>query len=208
MPAPEAPADTRAGRQVAGMDYRIRQAANILWQGGVIAYATEGVWGLGCLPHELDAIHRILTIKQRAPDKGLILVAADFDQLEPFLAPLPDASRKAMLDSWPGPVTWVAPAASRVPMDITGGRSTVAVRVSAHAGVQALCRAADSALISTSANRSGRPAARSLLEARLRFGLEVDYIVPGKVGTLTGPTEIRDALSGKTLRPAAKGTSA
>ena len=190
------------------MNYRIRQAANILWQGGIIAYATEGVWGLGCLPHELDAIHRILTIKQRAADKGLILVAASFDQLEPYLAPLPKASRKAMLETWPGPVTWVAPAASWVPMDITGGRSTVAVRVSAHAGVQALCLAADSALISTSANRSGRSPARSLLEARLRFGREVDDIVPGKVGGLTGPTEIRDALSGRILRPAARGASA
>ena len=139
---------------------------------------------------------------------GLILVAASFDQLEPYLAPLPKASRKAMLETWPGPVTWVAPAASWVPMDITGGRSTVAVRVSAHAGVQALCLAADSALISTSANRSGRSPARSLLEARLRFGREVDDIVPGKVGGLTGPTEIRDALSGRILRPAARGASA
>lgn len=190
------------------MNYRLRQATNVLWQGGIIAYPTEGIWGLGCLPLELDAIHRILTIKQRAPDKGLILVAANFDQLEPYLAPLPLANRKAMLDTWPGPVTWVAPAARWVPMDITGGRSTVALRVSAHAGVQALCRAADSALVSTSANRSGRSPARSLLETRLRFGMEVDNIVPGKVGTLTGPTEIRDALSGKILRPAARGTSA
>ncbi|MCJ7558236.1 MAG: Sua5/YciO/YrdC/YwlC family protein [Gammaproteobacteria bacterium] len=193
---------------MAGMNYRLRQATNVLWQGGIIAYPTEGIWGLGCLPLELDAIHRILTIKQRAPDKGLILVAANFDQLEPYLAPLPLANRKAMLDTWPGPVTWVAPAARWVPMDITGGRSTVALRVSAHAGVQALCRAADSALVSTSANRSGRSPARSLLETRLRFGMEVDNIVPGKVGTLTGPTEIRDALSGKILRPAARGTSA
>ena len=190
------------------MNYRLRQATNVLWQGGIIAYPTEGIWGLGCLPLELDAIHRILTIKQRAPDKGLILVAANFDQLEPYLAPLPLANRKAMLDTWPGPVTWVAPAARWVPMDITGGRSTVALRVSAHAGVQALCRAADSALISTSANRSGRSPARSLLETRLRFGMEVDAIVPGKIGAQTGPTEIRDALSGKILRPAARGAGA
>jgi L-threonylcarbamoyladenylate synthase len=190
------------------MNYRLRQAANVLWQGGVIAYATEGVWGLGCLPLERDAIHRILAIKRRAVDKGLILIAASFDQLEPYLAPLPAANRKAMLATWPGPVTWVAPAARWVPMDITGGRSTVALRVSAHAGVQALCRAADSPLISTSANRSGRSPARSLLETRLRFGMEVDAIVPGKVGDQTGPTEIRDALSGKILRAAARGNSA
>jgi L-threonylcarbamoyladenylate synthase len=187
------------------MNHRIRQAANILWQGGVIAYATEGVWGLGCLPQNLEAIQRILDIKQRAADKGLILVAAQAAQLEPYLAPIHDQAWKRMMASWPGPVTWVVPAASWVPAPITGGRKTVAVRVSAHPVVRGLCKAADSALVSTSANRSGKHPARSALEARMGFGLLVDDIVPGKIGASAGPTEIRDALSGKVLRKAARG---
>jgi L-threonylcarbamoyladenylate synthase len=189
------------------MNYRIRHAANILWQGGVVAYATEGVWGLGCLPHELQTLQRILDIKQRARDKGLILVASNFEQLEPFLGSLPDNVRRSMLASWPGPVTWVTPAADWVPAAITGGRDTIAVRVSAHPVVQALCKATHSAMISTSANRSGGRPARSALQARMRFALLVDDIVPGQVGSAGGPTEIRDALSGKVLRPAEKGVN-
>lgn len=187
------------------MDYRIRLAASTLWEGGVIAYPTEGVWGLGCLPDREEAIERILDIKRRAPEKGLILVAATMEQLEPFMGDLPGHARRAMAETWPGPVTWVVPAAPDVPEQLTGGRETIAVRVSDHPVVQALCRAADSALISTSANRSGQPPAINARQARLRFGLEVDEVVPGRVGGLDGPTEIRDALSGNILRHGAKG---
>ncbi len=187
------------------MNYRIRQAAHILWQGGVIAYPTEGVWGLGCLPHETDAIEYLLDIKHRAPDKGLILVAANFQQVEPFIGELPGNALDRMLDSWPGPVTWVVPAAEDVGEELTGGRTTIALRVSAHPVVRALCEAADSALVSTSANRSGRQPARSVLETRLRFGMDLDDIVPGKLGGQKGPTEVREALTGKILRPAEEG---
>ncbi|MDH3401160.1 MAG: Sua5/YciO/YrdC/YwlC family protein [Chromatiales bacterium] len=190
------------------MNYRIRQAAHILWQGGVIAYPTEGVWGLGCLPHETDAIEYLLDIKHRAPDKGLILVAANFQQVEPFIGELPEKALARMLDSWPGPVTWVVPAAEDVGEELTGGRTTIALRVSAHPVVRALCEAADSALVSTSANRSGRQPARSVLETRLRFGMDVDDIVPGKLGGQKGPTEVREALTGKVLRPAEEGAQA
>ena len=129
-------------------------------------------------------------------------MAANFEQLEPFIGELPEKALGKMLDSWPGPVTWVVPAAEGVAEELTGGRTTIALRVSAHPVVQALCEAADSALVSTSANRSGRQPARSILETRLRFGMDVDDIVPGKLGGQKGPTEVREALTGKILRPA------
>ena len=189
------------------LDYPLRKAAAILARGGVIAYPTEGVWGLGCLPGCPAALDRILQIKGRDAAKGLILVASGLEQLRPYLAPLPDRVEARMQQSWPGPVTWVAPAAPDVPWQVTGGRGTVAVRVPDHDLVRRLCELAGSALVSTSANRSGQPPAPDLLSLRIRFAGELDYIVPGSLGSHGGPSEIRDALSGAVLRPAHKGRS-
>lgn len=179
-----------------------RKAAKILRDGGVVAYPTEAVFGLGCLPQNYTAIERILNLKQRDPGMGFILVASDFEQLAGYVAPLRTADLKKLQATWPGPVTWVVPAAEDVPAWLTGGRNTIAVRVSAAASVKALCDACDSALVSTSANISGRQPTRTALATRRRFGLDIDFVVPGSVAVDDAPTEIRDLASGKTIRPA------
>jgi len=178
----------------------LRRAADILRSRGVVAYPTESVFGLGCFPLELSAVSRILAMKSRPVEAGLILLAGTPEQLTPYIAPTPEA-RKRMLAAWPGPVTWVVTHAQGVPDWITGGRSTIAVRVTAEPLAAALCLAAGSAIISTSANRRGRPPARSSLQVRIRLGSQVDYVLPGKVGGRERPTEIRDAASGDVLRP-------
>lgn len=178
----------------------LRNARDIVWAGGVIAYPTEAVYGLGCDPLAATAVERILAMKSRDAGKGFILIASRIEQLLPFLAPLGPAVRRKLEASWPGPVTWVVPAAPAVPPTLTGGRDTLAVRVTAHPGVRALCEATGLALVSTSANRSGHPPARSALQARTRLGADVDYVVPGRTGPQRKPTEIRDALTGKILR--------
>jgi L-threonylcarbamoyladenylate synthase len=129
----------------------------------------------------------------------VILIAAGVEQLYPFIAPLTNAQWQAVLADWPGPVTWVLPAADDVPSWLTGGRDTVAVRVTAHPLAAALCRAAGTALVSTSANASARRPARSSLQARLRCP-GVDMILAGATGGLARPTEIRDLASGRQLR--------
>jgi len=187
------------------VEFHVRKAAHILSDGGVIAYPTEGVWGLGCLPCFGDAMDRVLEIKGRDARKGLILVAADIQQLRPYLGPLPVSAEKRMLASWPGPVTWIAPASELAPEQVTGGRGTVAVRVSDHPIVRHLCEFSDSALVSTSANRSGHAPAASALALKIRFQRELDYILPGALGNQTGPSEIRDAMTGVVIRPAMKG---
>ncbi len=166
----------------------------------MIAYPTEAVFGLGCDPLEYQAVQRILDLKRRDAAKGLILIASRFEQLLPFIAPLDSAQRLSLDASWPGPVTWVVPAAPHTPFWLTGGRKTIAVRVSAHPRVRELCELCGMALVSTSANKSGAPPARSALQVRNSLGSDVDYIVPGPVGGLTRPTEIRDLVSGKILR--------
>ena len=178
----------------------IRRAAQTLWDGGVIAYPTEAVFGFGCNPLDQAAVQRLLSIKRRALSKGLILIAASVDQLEPFIAPLEGDHLKAVNASWPGPVTWVVPAHPQTPVWLTGEHKTIAVRVTAHPTAAQLCTEANMAIVSTSANRSNRPPTTTRLATQLRFGLDVDYIVPGKVGNLKKPTLMKDLLTKKIIR--------
>lgn len=179
--------------------FSLRKAARAIRRGAVVAYPTEAVYGLGCDPLNPVAVRRLLSIKGRAQRKGVILIAADFDQLRPFVAPLTDRQLQTIQASWPGPVTWVLPAAESVPAWLSGGRDTLAVRVTAHPTAAALCRAAGMPLVSTSANPAGRAPARTALQARLRCP-GVDLVLSGATGGLSRPTEIRDLASGKRLR--------
>lgn len=183
------------------LSFPIQKAARILRQGGVIAYPTEGVFGLGCLPDTAEAVDRILEIKQRDPALGLILIAARKDQLVPW-ARLPEAAE--LSSTLAHPVTWLVPAQASVPYNIRGSHETVAVRLTAHPVAAELCKAANSALVSTSANVSGRPPARTAFALRKQFGRLVDCIVPGDCGPAAGASEIRDLQSGAVLRAGAK----
>lgn len=178
------------------------EAAWGMQSGDVVAYPTEAVWGLGCDPFDENAVMRLLAIKERPLEKGLILVAGAVDQLEGLLdwESLPQERRDEVLASWPGPHTWIVPATSRVPRWITGAHDGVAVRVSAHPTVVALCTAFGSPLVSTSANLTGQPPAhqRAALDPHL---LErIDGVCIGETGGLAAPTDIRDARSGTVLR--------
>lgn len=190
--------------------WQLRRAREVVLGGGVLAYPTEAVFGLGCDPWFGPAVARILALKGRSAAKGLILIAAEWAQVAPLLAPMDEAARERVRATWPGPVTWVCPAAPDLPASLTGGRDTLAVRVTAHPLAAALCRACAGPLVSTSANRSGHRPCRSALEVRLRLGRDVDWILSGALGDLGGPTEIRDAASGALLRssPPAGGTRA
>ncbi len=178
----------------------LRRAARILRSGGVVAYPTEGVFGLGCLPDDFAAISRVLAIKHRDPALGLVLIASDIEQLDGWME-LPGKTSK-LKSTADKPVTWIVPATDEVPYWIRGEHAGLAVRITAHPIASALCDAADSALVSTSANMHGRPVARNAFVLRRRFGALVDYIVPGECGPASGPSEIRDLASGKVLRSA------
>jgi L-threonylcarbamoyladenylate synthase len=179
---------------------RIDRAARIVLQGGVIAYPTEAVYGIGCLPLNQDALERVVCIKGRDTRKGLICVAADIEQAACLADIPPGAIGERIRSDWPGPITWVLPAKPDLPRILTGGRPTIAVRVSAHPIVQRLCRRIGGALVSTSANFSGRPPARSALRARRAIGREVDYVLAGPLGSQARPTEIRHWRGGEILR--------
>ncbi len=181
--------------------WRLRLAVRHLRRGGVIAYPTEGVFGLGCDPWNREAVEEILTLKGRPADKGLILIAATLEQLLPFIRLPSEAVAARLLRTWPGPVTWILPASPLAPDWLRGGRPTLACRVTAHPVAARLCLAFGGPLVSTSANPAGRPPARSLLQVRRYFDAPAALLpIPGPLGGLHGPTPIFDALSGRCLR--------
>ncbi len=179
----------------------IHTAAEVVRSGGVIAYPTEAVWGLGCDPWNQSAVKKILTIKRRPVEKGLILVASDQKQLEPLLSSLTDEQRERLNQSWPGPVTWLIPDSEKwVPEWVRGEHSSVAVRVSSHPVVRELCEKWGKPLVSTSANRAGEEALREQQAVTSLLGDEVDIVVTGKTGESSSPSRICDLVTGQVLR--------
>ena len=175
----------------------LTRAARIIRNGGIVAYATEYCFGLGCDPMNRSAVLRLLRIKRRRVNQGLILIAADADQLGRYVDNIPTAVRA----TWPGAHTWLLEPRADVPVWITGDHSRIAVRVTAHPQAAALCQAAGMAIISTSANRAGGKPVRRFRDAVYRFRGAVDYVLPGRVGRSLAPTPIRDAASGALIRP-------
>lgn len=177
----------------------IRSGSNSVCGGGVIAYPTEGVWGLGCDPANPHAVLRILSLKQREMHKGLIVITDSVARLSNFVSELPCESDLVKSEQ---PITWLLPHGGFAPDWVTGGRDTLAVRVSSHPVVTELCRLSGTALVSTSANPSGKHPAKTALRIRSYFGNLIDVIVPGDLGSQDGASEIRDFNTGKVLRSA------
>jgi L-threonylcarbamoyladenylate synthase len=183
-------------------NFRIQRGAQVLRAGGLVAYPTEAVWGLGCDPWNDSAVARLLTLKQRPPNKGLILVAATMSQFDWLLRDLEPSLRARLQLSWPGPTTWLVPHRGRVPHWISGQHESVALRVSDHPVVAELELAFGGPIVSTSANTSGSREALEQHQLRRFFGTALDYVVPGRLGGHTRPSTIRDLLSDTIIRPA------
>lgn len=179
----------------------IADAVAVLNREDVIAYPTEAVFGVGCDPDSETAVNRLLVLKQRPVEKGLILIAASFEQLKPYIdeQALNDAQREAVFACWPGPVTFVFPAKPTTPRWLTGRFDSLAVRVTDHPLVVELCKAYGKPLVSTSANLTSLPPCRTTEEVRAQFG-DAFPVVEGETGGRENPSEIRDALTGERFR--------
>jgi L-threonylcarbamoyladenylate synthase len=180
----------------------IDHAATALRAGGVVAYPTEAVYGLGCDPRNHAAFERLFALKQRPPTQGVLLIGASFDQLAPWidLDAVPAPALQRVRDSWPGPYTWILPRAAMVPDWVAGAHPGIALRLTAHAPAAALCRAFGGAIVSTSANVHGQPPTRDAVAVRAAFGEAVDAVVDAATGGQQAPTVIRDALTGAIIR--------
>ena len=179
----------------------IAAAVAAIRQGGVIAYPTEAVWGLGCDPSNSAAVQRICSLKQRSPSKGVLLVGSNIEQVTPLLQSLNDKQQATILATWPGPVTWVLPNTMGFSDDITGGRDSVAVRISAHPVIKQLCDKFNGLIVSTSANLSGKPPAKTLESVQLTFSESLDYVLAiGSTEQNMAPSQIFDGRTGQRLR--------
>ena len=179
--------------------YHVKQAVNVLGNGGVIAYPTESIFGLGCDPWDENAVIKLLAIKQRSWRKGFILIAADFNQLQKFIQPLSTQIFDRLRMTWPGYVTWLLPAKSNIPYYLSGEHERIAVRVTAHNKSVNLCQIFGGAIISTSANLSNMSPAKTVHDVHCSLP-NLDYILPGLCLGSTAPSEIRDAETGVLIR--------
>ncbi|PWK46814.1 L-threonylcarbamoyladenylate synthase [Pleionea mediterranea] len=180
-------------------NWQLDKAAILLSRGGVIAYPTETVWGLGCRPDDPEAVDRILSIKQRVPEKGLILLASHPDQFRNWVTPLTSDEQKKLMAKQQQPTTWVLPATQHAPNWITGGRSSIAIRMTTHPLARGLCQRMG-LLVSTSANRAGKPSLKQRFSCIQQFAGEVDWVMPGQCGGERGASRIIDWQTGRVLR--------
>ncbi len=169
--------------------------------GKLLVYPTEAVMGIGCDPDNKEAVYRVLEVKQRSVDKGVILIAANYSQLLPYVndSAIKQDKRTDIFSSWPGANTWLLPKSDSAPAWVTGVHDKIAVRVTDHPVVKALCEKLGKPLVSTSANISGEPSTRTIEEAKAVFKDSVAY-VEGEVGGNKNPSVIRDGDTGEVIR--------
>ncbi|WP_369802027.1 L-threonylcarbamoyladenylate synthase [Microbulbifer sp. Q7] len=180
--------------------FSLASAARILAAGGVIAHPTESVWGLACDPNNRDAVARLLRLKNRPMEKGLILVSGNAGHFSGLLHNLSGDQRARIDATWPGPVTWLVPHFDQVPSWISGVHHSVALRHTNHPFTAALSRAFGGPIVSTSANPGGCQPARHKFQVLRYFGNALDFVGGGNTGGRASPSEIRDAASGRVLR--------
>ncbi|MCJ8312532.1 MAG: L-threonylcarbamoyladenylate synthase [Saccharospirillaceae bacterium] len=169
-------------------------------QGAVFAYPTETVWGLGCSPFHYDAVMRILDIKHRDLNKGLILLVGQWDQLGELFAQLPAKDRMLLNQPTLDPTTYLIEHKNLIPSWITGQFKTVAVRRSTNAWIKQICAQLGHPIVSTSANVSGQKTVRNKYVATKQFYSQVDFIAPGDVDSKTKPSKIIHLSTQKRLR--------
>ncbi|MGC2457497.1 MAG: Sua5/YciO/YrdC/YwlC family protein [Gallionellaceae bacterium] len=176
-----------------------RTLAAFLRHGGVIAYPTESCYGLGCDPDNRRAVQRILRLKVRPQHKGLILIASHYHQVARYLQALTHDEQAKLKEDGAQAVTYLMPARPSCPRWLRGAHDTLAVRLTAHPFARTLCRSTGSALVSTSANRSGQCPARTYAQCQRLFGRKV-WVLPGRVGKRRNPSTIKAWADGKIVR--------
>ncbi|MCO4798307.1 MAG: Sua5/YciO/YrdC/YwlC family protein [Colwelliaceae bacterium] len=180
----------------------MKTAVDAFLQGGIIAYPTEAVFGLGCDPDNIEAIEKLLTIKNRPAEKGLILLAANYSQLLPYIddQKIPQDKRFTVLSRWPDGITQVVPKNNNCHSLLTGKYNSIAVRITSQPDVVALCNQVNKPIVSTSANLSGEEPAKNWRSLSSEFTDQIDFIIKGQTLGYTQPSTIIDALTGEQFR--------
>jgi len=184
------PGDTRAiaaktlvvGQNFGDMsddDDQIACAVDVLRRGGLVAFPTETVYGLGADAANTDAVHRLFSVKGRPADHPVIVHLADAAQLAEWSASVPAAARALADAFWPGPLTVIVPRAARVPDAVTGGRDTVGLRVPGQPLAHGLLAKFGGGIAAPSANRFGRVSPTTADDVRADLDGDVDLVLDG-----------------------------
>ena len=173
----------------------LEKVLRALKQGEIIAYPTEGVWGLGCDPKNNKAILKLLSLKGRSSKKGLILIGAKPEHFYDYVDF--DLYKERLLQKWPGAHTWVVPSKTQNSL-LTGETKNIALRMSSHPKIIQLCNEFNGALVSTSANKEGEPTLLTLGSIKKQFP-SVEPL-KGDLGGMTKPSGIQDLLTGRIIR--------
>lgn len=182
--------------------WQIALASHHIRRHRVIAYATESVWGLGCDPASETALEKVIALKGRAQDKGLILLSGFAGHFSRIIAPLSQEDQRRFVAIQERPTTWLVPDPdNQYSHWIKGKFDFVAVRVTGHPVVKALTERLGHPVVSTSANISGRPTAANSLQIRKYFGDELDYTLPGWIEPGARPSRIVNLITGEVIRP-------
>ncbi|WP_315042342.1 L-threonylcarbamoyladenylate synthase [Faucicola mancuniensis] len=196
----------------------LKHAQQWLTDGNLLAYPTEAVWGIGCDPFNEQAVLKLLEIKNRPLEKGLIVLTANHLLINDFLQNLPFDKQQQILQSWQNfsnttkqkqATTWLfsipSNLSTNIPYFVTGGRTSLAIRIIEQQAIADLCQSLVSPhnpygfLVSTSCNPSGKPPATTLEQAQSYFGDTIGYFNAPTLG-FTEPSQIKDALTGEIVR--------
>lgn len=172
----------------------VRQAAQLIANGGVVAFPTETFYGLAALATDYQAIDKLYQLKKRPAQKSLSILIADLAELDDWIETIPNQALPLAARFWPGPLTLIFPAAKHLPTNLTAGTGKIGVRISSHPVAQALVREVGGAITATSANRSNSPNCRSASEVITQLGSDLEAILDagltpgGKVSTIADVT--------------------
>jgi len=191
---------------------QIEEGISILKQGGLVAFPTDTVYGLGACVYIQQAVEQLYQVKQRPRSMALPLLLADTSQISEVAEPVPEVAWLLINNFLPGALTLVLPKSNSVPDIITAGENTVAIRIPAHPVPVALVEGLGAPIVGTSANLSGKPSSLTADEVYSQFGDKVDLVIDGgrcpggKESTIidvTGETPIilrEGAISGEELK--------
>ena len=169
----------RVNRSKADLEKQIKKAISILKKGGVVAYPTDTVYGLGACMTDTAAVDRIFQVKGRPKGMALPVLLADKVQMESILTSVPLSARRLADEFFPGALTIILPKSNSVPDIITGGGRTVAFRIPDHRVPLALIKGLGKPIVGTSANLSGQPSALTAAEVQAQIGDKIDMVIDG-----------------------------
>ena len=170
-------------------------APEVIANGGVVAFRTDTFYGLGVDPFNAAAVARLKELKGREDNKPILLLISDAEQVKRLITVRSNQFKVAAQEFWPGPLTIIGEAVSRLPKEITAGTGTVGVRLPADESVREFVRSCGRVLTATSANPAGREPARSAREVASYFTQGLDLIVDGGEVTATEPSTVLDVLT-------------